>query len=104
MKLLGKVLITALKDKKSFHEDLKKNLHFKQLQWNYINNQKQKLKKNIRLACQFPNGWLGLCHKHYQNLQLLCIYFLCCSKERRVVENIKSGVATLKILTIMQKL
>ena len=42
---LPKVLIAALKDKKSSHNDKKATLPYKQSQFNYINNQKQKQKK-----------------------------------------------------------
>ena len=41
-----KVLVAVLKDERSSHGDRKKYLHFKQLQLNYISNQKQKQKKN----------------------------------------------------------
>ena len=43
---LQKMLIAALKDKKSSPNDTEENLYFKQSQLNYINNQKQKQKKN----------------------------------------------------------
>ena len=35
---------------KGYHDDMKENLNFKQLQLDYINNQKQKEKKHIRLV------------------------------------------------------
>ena len=34
------MLIAALKDKKSFHDDMKENLRLKQSRLNYKNNQK----------------------------------------------------------------
>ena len=43
---LQKMLIAALKDEKSSHNDTEENLHFKQSRLNYINDQKQKQKKN----------------------------------------------------------
>ena len=43
------MLITALQDKKSFHDDIKENLRFKHSRLNRINNQKQNQKENIRL-------------------------------------------------------
>ena len=48
VKNLQKVLVLALKNKKSSHDDMRENLHFKQSHLNYINNQKQK--KNTRLV------------------------------------------------------
>ena len=39
------MVIATLNDKKSYHDDTKQNLHFKQLQLNYINKQ-----KHIRLV------------------------------------------------------
>ena len=39
---LLKMMISVLKDKKSYHNDTEENLHFKQSPLNYINNQKQK--------------------------------------------------------------
>ena len=39
------MLIAALKDKKSIHDDMKEKLCFKQLRLNYINNQKKKQQK-----------------------------------------------------------
>ena len=43
--------MAALKDKESYHDNTKKNMHFKQLRLNYLNNQKTKQKKeHIRLA------------------------------------------------------
>ena len=43
-----------------------------------------------------------LCLKYYKKLIFTC--FVYCANEGRVIENIESGVATLKIVTTMQKL
>ena len=43
------LLIPALKDKKSYNDDMKENLHLK-LQLSYINNQQKQKKVHIKLA------------------------------------------------------
>ena len=80
---------------KGYHDDMKENLNFKQLQLDYINNQKQKEKKTHKISnslywgrCGCQNWWWGFCLKYYQNLQLHFICFLWCTKDGRIVENI----------------
>ena len=51
MKLNTDALLESLfLQQKGYHDDMKENLNFKQLQLDYINNQKQKEKKHIRLV------------------------------------------------------
>ena len=44
------LLIAALKDKKSYNDDMKENLHFKQLPLNYTNNPQKQKKEHIKLV------------------------------------------------------
>ena len=50
---LKKMLIAALKDKKSSHNDTEENLHFKQSRLNYINSQKQNHKRTHKTVIVF---------------------------------------------------
>ena len=97
------LLIPALKDKKSYNDDMKENLHLK-LQLSYINNQQKQKKVHIKLA--IVSTGVDVVAKIDDGLYVLSIieiycYFsfvLCCAKEGRVVENNESVVAALKIL------
>ena len=93
---------------------MNKNLRFKQSRLNYINKQKNKQtnkKEHIRIiigpieVCEFAKiddeiSVLSLMKIFYQLLFICLLYF---TKEDRNVKNMKSNVATLKIVTIMQK-
>ena len=81
----------------------RKNLHFKQSQLNYTNNQKQKTELIKLLVVSIG---VYLVTKTDDEVYVLsnikiychCSFILCCVKEGRVVENNESDVATLKIL------
>ena len=46
--------MAALKDKESYHDNTKKNMHFNQLRLNYLNNQKTKQKKRTHKISNSP--------------------------------------------------
>ena len=89
---------------------MKENLCFKQLQFDYINSQKQKRERTRKKATvsikvvRLPKTDDRICLKYYKNIYLLFICFLYCVNEGRAVENIESDVATLKIVTKMEQI
>ena len=103
-RILPKLLIVALKDKKAVTIDMKENLHFKQLQLNYINNHQKQKKDHIELV--IVSIGVDVVAKIDDEIYVLSViktycYFsfvLCCTKEGRVFENNENDVATLKIL------
>ena len=103
-RILPKLLIVALKDKKAATIGMKENLHFKQLQLNYINNHQKQKKDHIELV--IVSIGVDVVAKIDDEIYVLSViktycYFwfvLCCTKEGRVFENNENDVATLKIL------
>ena len=83
---------------------MKENLHFKQLQLNYINNHQKQKKEHIKLVIVTIGVDVvakiddeGLC---FSIIKTYCYFsfVFCCAKKGRVVEKTKSDAATLKIL------
>ena len=59
LKVKFQVLTAALKDKKSYYDNMKENLYFKQSRLNYINNQNQKKKITHKISNSLYWGRCG---------------------------------------------